>query len=110
MKTETEAYLSKYSNCQLRLSLLGSGIARSFCKSDGFAFFKTKDLCLRGIKICSFGTGRKESGFKPGKVSQKYLNQYGEHKLCHYLVIFCSSGIKWHVLLLALIRAELCPF
>lgn len=94
----------------MNLSLLGPGIARSFCKSDGFAFLKTKDLCLKGIKIHSVGTGRKETGFKPGKVSQKYLNQYGEHKLCDYLVIFCSSGIKWHLLLLALLRAELCPF
>lgn len=75
-----------------------------------FAFFKTKDKCLRGINIDSFGTGRKETGFKPRKVSQKYLNQHGEHKFCHYLVIFYSSGIKWHLLLLALLRAELCPF
>lgn len=94
----------------VNLSILRSGIAWPFCKSDGFAFFKTKDLPLKGIKIYSFGTGRKETGFKPGKVSQKYLNQYGEHKFCNYLVIFCSSGIKWHLLLLSLLRTELCPF
>lgn len=93
----------------MNLSFLGSGIDRSFWKSDEFAFFKTKDVCLRGIKIGSFGTARKETGFKPGRVCQKYRNQCGECKLHHHLVIFCSSGVKWHLLLLALLRAELCP-
>lgn len=46
----------------------------------------------------------------PEKVSQKYLNQYGEHELCNYLVICCSSGIKWHLLSLAMLGARLCPF
>lgn len=59
--------------------------------------------CLRGIVANSFGLGEKKKifGFKPEKVSQKYLNQYGEHKLCNYLVICFSFGNKWHHLLLA---------